>query len=85
MSVVGIELDVSSIRPDQKVITEIEATAAELCEFGGEEDFAQDGMVKLGRLYHKLDQRYQYDEIRLAMIFIKKSALRKPLTPENLS
>ena len=63
-------LDVTHLAPDQKVIDEVAAAAKELGEFGSDDDFGPNGVIRLTPLFNALHAEYGYDELRLALLFI---------------
>jgi hypothetical protein len=63
------DMDFSQIRPKEELIVVVKK-AEEICRKKSiDEDFDQNGKLKLGLLHRELNGKYDYNDIRLARIF----------------
>lgn len=63
-------LDVERIRPDEEVITQVTKIYKRLQKRNAPEDFSEDGQIKLKPIVDMTSPRLNYDEVRLALLFV---------------
>ncbi|RED99464.1 helix-turn-helix domain-containing protein [Marinoscillum furvescens] len=64
------DLDLSAHRPDQKTISKVEKAIEAIKKQHNEEYLDKDGRVKLGAIYKATNGSLDYEEIRLARLFV---------------
>ncbi len=63
-------LDLGSVRPGEAMISEVSEAIAKLQLNSIKDDFDKNGQLKLGLIHRELKGQYEYDEIRLARLFV---------------
>ena len=60
--------DISKYMPNLATINLIKKAVKEIKEVNNEEDFSEDGKIKLKPIYIKLDEKISYDDIKIVLI-----------------
>jgi len=63
------DLDYASLRPNEQLVTDVQAAIKKLKATAIEEDYDSGENLKLGLIHRELKGEYGYDEIRLARVF----------------
>ncbi len=66
------ELDLRSIKPKEKSIKDIKAVFQSIKKEGKKEDFLENGKIKIKSIYEKLEGNYDYDLIKIALLFMNE-------------
>lgn len=61
------ELDLSKFMPDEKTILLVKDVVIKLKERNNEEDFSEDGQLRLKPIFEALDSKVEYDDIKIAL------------------
>lgn len=61
------ELDLSKFMPDEKTILLVKDAVIKLKERNNEEDFSEDGQLRLKPIFEALDSKVEYDDIKIAL------------------
>ncbi|WP_258103822.1 AAA family ATPase [Marinoscillum sp. MHG1-6] len=64
------ELDLSDYQPDRKSMEKVEKAMSKLKGQGNEEFYDKEGRLKIGFIHSALNGKVDYDEIRLARLFL---------------
>ena len=64
-------LDLEKFRPDAAFVTRVEEIVADIKRDKREEDFTEKGGLRLKPIFTALDEKYSYDEIKLALFYVK--------------
>ena len=62
------EFDISKYMPDLSTINLVNEAIAQIKETNKEEDFAEDGKIRLKPIFTKLDEKISYDDIKMVLI-----------------
>jgi ATP-dependent DNA helicase PIF1 len=65
----NIDADIEKFKPAQSLIQSVATVAATLIQEKKEENFTEDGTLRLKPIYEALESEVSYDEIRLALFF----------------
>ncbi len=63
--------DIEYLKPEEDLIEAVEEVVEEIQKDKLEENFTEDGKIKLTPIFKMLDSEVSYEEIRLALLFIK--------------
>lgn len=66
----GTDLDLEKFKPKEKIFNAVKAAIATIKAANNEEDFADDGNIRLSPIFNALDGEVSYDEIRIALLFL---------------
>lgn len=67
----GEAVNIEHIKPDDEMIKPIKTAYEQLIKLDRAEDKSEDGKLKIKPIFEKLNQKYTYNEIRLALLFIR--------------
>lgn len=67
----GEAVNIEHIKPDDEIIKPIKTAYEQLIKLDRAEDKSEDGKLKIKPIFEKLNQKYTYNEIRLALLFIR--------------
>jgi ATP-dependent exoDNAse (exonuclease V) alpha subunit len=65
------ETDISHLQPDSAIIESVEAAVAAIKKRNIETDFTEGGDMKLKSIFMELDEKIDYNEIKLALLFLE--------------
>jgi ATP-dependent exoDNAse (exonuclease V) alpha subunit len=68
------EINLSFCKPNSEVIKEIFSAYKNVKAKANEDDFTEDGKLKLQKVYGQLQKKYDYNSIKLALIFAEKNS-----------
>ena len=66
------ECDISHLQPNHEIIEKVAQAVEEIKKRNSEEDFSENGDIRLKPIFVALNEEVSYDDIRLALLFIEK-------------
>jgi hypothetical protein len=67
-----VKVDISSIKPDKEILDEVLSVAAELVLKKDPDHFTDKGSLKLSPIFKVLGDKYDYNTLRLCMLFFEE-------------
>ncbi|MFY0642909.1 MAG: AAA family ATPase [Bacteroidia bacterium] len=68
------ELDISAYRPPDHIISAVESSLELLEEKDNKNDKTPDGKIKLSAIYNNLKKQLLYEDIKMALVFIRRDS-----------
>ncbi len=64
------EFDITHLQPDYAIIEKVEKAVVKIRERNNQEDFSENGDIRLKPIFIELNEEVSYDDIRLALLFL---------------